>query len=539
MEKEKILVTDDQKTIQELCVKILASKGYCVEVADNGEACLELLKTSHFHVVLLDLKMKGMGGIETLKQIRSRYKNTEVIIVTGNATIESVVEAMQLGAYNYITKPFEVSDLEAAVEKSLEKQKLINEANKVNGISALYRISKTIASATSLDQLLSIILESACTSVKGDTGSLMLFDEKAKELNVKVSIGLKKQVVETTKMKLGQGIAGWVASNGEPVLLFDGLKNDERFKHLESRPNIKSAICVPLKIKGKVTGVLNVNNLVSSPSQFTDNDFEFLSVLAEDSAFAIEVFSLHEQLKNHAVNLEQEIRVVQGKLIQSEKMSAMARVIGYIAHEIRNPLANIKTFSQFCLNSKTITIEEKVRERLELILKNTEKANRIIEDTLTISKPIKLSLNHGSVNDILERVCLDFESAFALVSVRVFKRFFSKLPATQFDNGHMERIFSNIIQNALQAMPGGGALIIETLYQRTENIIMIKFNDTGCGVPQEEIGQIFEPFFTKRKGGIGLGMSLAKEIIELHRGKIFAESTEGKGTTITIQLPVE
>ncbi|MDI6642284.1 MAG: ATP-binding protein, partial [Elusimicrobiota bacterium] len=223
---------------------------------------------------------------------------------------------------------------------------------------------------------------------------------------------------------------------------------------------------------------------------------------------------------------------------QSEKMAAMAQIIAYIAHEIRKPLANIKTFSQFCLTSKTISLDEKVRERLEIILRNVEKASKIIEDILSFSRPIKITLQVGSINELVEKICQTFESEISS-QVRIIRKFSPQLPSIKFDYDHMERAFSNIIQNSLQAMPQGGNLTIETIFNQKEKKIIVNFIDTGCGIPNEEIGQIFDPFFTRREGGIGLGLSFAKEIIELHHGDISAKSKVGEGTTIVIKLPVE
>lgn len=245
-----------------------------------------------------------------------------------------------------------------------------------------------------------------------------------------------------------------------------------------------------------------------------------------------------KKFRDYAGNLEQELKVTREKLIQSEKMAEMAKVIGYIAHELRKPLANIKTFSQFCLTSRNISLDEKVRERLEIILKNVERADNIIDDTLSFSRQIKISLKPGSLNEILDKICKTCESEAGL-HVRIIKKFHDELLSIKLDYGHMERAFTNIAQNSLQAMPQGGDLTIETVLNQKEKKVVVNFSDTGCGISADEINQIFVPFFTKRKGGIGLGLSLAKEIIELHRGHVSARSKEGEGTTVTVELPVE
>jgi signal transduction histidine kinase len=245
-----------------------------------------------------------------------------------------------------------------------------------------------------------------------------------------------------------------------------------------------------------------------------------------------------KKFKDYARNLEQELKITQEKLIQSEKMAATAKVIGYIAHELRKPLANIKTFSQFCLTSKNISLDEKVKERIEIILRNVEKADKIIDGTLSFSRQIKISLKSGSINETLDKICQTCESETGS-QVRIVKKFSPELPSIKFDHGHIERAFTNIVQNSLQAMRQGGNLTLETILNQKEKKIIVNFIDTGCGISAEEINQIFAPFFTRREGGIGLGLSLAKEIIELHGGHVSAQSKAGEGTTITAELPVE
>lgn len=195
-----------------------------------------------------------------------------------------------------------------------EMEEISNSFNKVlriwkektEELNTLFNLSTEIVSSLSIDKVLNKIMKVSLEMLNAETGSLMLIDENTKKLYIKASVGLDEEIVRNTVLKMGERIAGWIAKNGEPLLFTDGLKNDPRFSHLEEREEIKSSLCVPLKIKDTVIGVLNVNNLTSA-TNFTEKDLELLLTFANQAAVAIENANLYEKERKQRRELEEKI----------------------------------------------------------------------------------------------------------------------------------------------------------------------------------------------------------------------------------------
>jgi PAS domain S-box-containing protein len=234
---------------------------------------------------------------------------------------------------------------------------------------------------------------------------------------------------------------------------------------------------------------------------------------------------------------EEKLKEAQKELIQAEKLSALGRVATNIAHEIRNPLANISASSQYII--KKFGKQSDINALLEIIIRNTDTANDKIKELLDFASPRSLTLTEGNIGALLKDVS-------ALVSARCLQNNVKcklniprkTLPPVKFNAKKLEEALLNLLTNALDAMPEGGDLDIKVKYNKG-NEVDIYITDTGCGIAEENLDKVFEPFFTTKHTGVGLGLSLVHQIITLHKGKMNIESIEGRGTTIHIQLPVK
>jgi len=227
---------------------------------------------------------------------------------------------------------------------------------------------------------------------------------------------------------------------------------------------------------------------------------------------------------------------LEDQLLYSERLAGVGELAAGIAHEIRNPLSNIKAAAQFCLNK--YELDEKIRKYLKIILKSSEKVNKVTRDLLNLAKPRHVSFKIGYIDKVINNACGFVNARCSKQHVRLTKRFPKRLLLIFLDGKLLEDAFLNFILNGLDAMPKGGRLAITAYYDHDAEEILISFVDSGCGISEDNFSRIFDPFFTTKKDGTGLGLSLALQIVELHKGKIHIESKPDYGTEVTVRLPV-
>ena len=322
MSNEKILIVDDDSHIRNAIAESLKMEGYGIVTAGTGEEALEILKKGFLNIVLSDLKMPGMNGVEVLKQVKNLSPDTEVILMTAYGTVETAVGAMKLGAYDYIIKPIDLSELDFLIIRCLEKQRLTQEVGEFKELVNLYEVSRAIGSVMKLQDLLDFIIKLACETLFADGGSIMLLDEKTKgELVVKASVGHRGDLVLEKKIKLGERVAGYVAQENQPILIDGEIADDIRFSNLEGFDGIKSGMSVPLTRKNKVIGVINLNR-VSEEKKFGKRDLNLLSIFASQAAIAIENTYLFSQLEKEKEKLKTIFSEMgDGAVITDEKFS--------------------------------------------------------------------------------------------------------------------------------------------------------------------------------------------------------------------------
>ncbi|MBU4563038.1 PAS domain S-box protein [bacterium] len=244
---------------------------------------------------------------------------------------------------------------------------------------------------------------------------------------------------------------------------------------------------------------------------------------------------LNQNLEKKVIERTKELKKTQNQLIQSEKLSIIGELAMGVAHEVRNPLATISLIIQH--------LEEKCADdyqikKLQTIQRNINRIDKIVYGLLNFSRPPRSNFAYQNVNKILERLGLILKN-LPSENIRIITKYDPKLPKAWLDSDCIEQVFLNLISNAIQAMKYGGELYITTSFDSIRKGIIIKFEDTGVGIPEKNLKKIFKPFFTTYKEGTGLGLSICQNIIKEHKGNISVESKLGKGTIFNIFLPLE
>ncbi|MCK4307460.1 PAS domain-containing sensor histidine kinase, partial [candidate division WOR-3 bacterium] len=229
-------------------------------------------------------------------------------------------------------------------------------------------------------------------------------------------------------------------------------------------------------------------------------------------------------------------REMENQLLRSERMAGVGELAAGIAHEIRNPLGNISASAQFCLSK--YKLNEEIKQYLEIIVRNSENAGKIIKELLDFANPREISLKVENICEVVDSVIKLTNTKCVVSRVQIIKRCSRKLPQILLDKKRLEEAFLNCIINAVEAMPNGGDLTVTAHPDPKSNEIVVTFLDTGNGISEENLKKIFDPFFTTKEDGVGLGLCLVHQIITAHKGKVHIESKVGRGTKLVVRLPI-
>jgi signal transduction histidine kinase len=247
-----------------------------------------------------------------------------------------------------------------------------------------------------------------------------------------------------------------------------------------------------------------------------------------------------DQMAERLMQREIELKQSQNILRRADRLSSLGLLTAGLAHEIRNPLVAIRTFTQLLPERYA---DAEFREGFQgLALKEVDRICGLINDLLSFARPSRPNIAEENVNEIVDAIGRILETQAKEKAVEIKRDFGADLPRIWIDREQMKQVFMNLILNAIQAMRDGGSLFISTRLKAepAENgqFLQIEIRDTGVGIPEENLEHIFDPFFTSKDEGSGLGLSISHQIVQEHGGYIVVESKVGKGTSFFINLPV-
>jgi DNA-binding response OmpR family regulator len=338
-QKTVLIVEDDAETREFLQDIVLAPAGYRVLTASDGQEGLERALTEEPDIILLDLMLPRLSGLDLLDLLQQQLCHIPVIILTAYGSERAIIKAFDLGAKSFLQKPFGVDEVGAAIDKALTEEELrrerenltraLSQANQrlhqqVQNWTTLNEIAQVISSTLEETEILRRVMENVSRILKVEACSLLLLDQKTNELEFTVTLKGDEARYSSFRLKMGQGIAGWVAQHGEPLLVPD-VSQDSRFYDQPDRETgfrSRSILCVPLKAKERVIGVLEAINKVGDPKDptFTQEDLELLTTLGSWVAVAVENAWLNRTTKKMAA------------------AAALKQTVTAMAHHINNRL---------------------------------------------------------------------------------------------------------------------------------------------------------------------------------------------------------
>ncbi len=248
-----------------------------------------------------------------------------------------------------------------------------------------------------------------------------------------------------------------------------------------------------------------------------------------------ELYHLASSLETKVAERTRELQQMQSQLVRSEKLASLGELVAGIAHEINNPLTGILVFAN--LLHEDARQHPELQADLSVIQRETQRCSAIVQRLLAFSREAPPQKKRLSLHPLLDNTLQLLENQPSFKNIQLVRDYAPDLPAIEVDEGQLSQVFMNILLNALQAMPDGGSLKLQTMQvgERVEIVI----TDTGCGMEEAQLARIFDPFYTTKPTGTGLGLSVSYGIIEGHGGNIRVESKVGQGTQIRIELPIE
>ena len=313
------------------------------------------------------------------------------------------------------------------------------------------------------------------------------------------------------------------------IIIVDAANDPRLTEYFRNALGVNEFVCVPLIVKNESLGVIVADNIYTR-APITEDLVNVLSMFANQAALAIENAETYKKLKNKVKQLTK----TQELLVRSEKFAAIGSMASYIAHEIRNPLVTIGGFTRSL--SRFDFEDPKIKTNLDIILAEVMRLEKILNNITNYSKPSPPEKVASQICEIVENTCSLMENYFKDRNINFCREYTRDLPPIMAVSSQITQVLFNILMNAVEAMPHGGDLTIKIAL--VEESLKIDIVDTGTGMTKEELQNIFDPFYTTKSDGTGVGLAICRKIIEEHGGRICVKSEYGKGTTMSLLLPI-
>jgi two-component system, NtrC family, sensor kinase len=507
-----ILLIDDEEDVRDVMAMALGDIGYRVITAHDGESGLAEHRRARPQVVVTDIRMPKMDGLSVLQAIKEADPETEVIVVTAFGEMDIAIRALQLDASDFITKPVNSEALYMALDRAknryADRKKLRDHAALLEMENA--RTTQELVKSLAFQRNL---IQSSMDGILGcDTdGQVVTFNRSMERM-----LGfLKKEVLNIRRWddfftpgeadRLRENLAG--RPNGENVglLLYETTLNDAEGKSVPVQATV-----VRLHSDGKPAGQVG-----------------FFRDLREIRA------------------LEREM-ADQARVLHQDKMMSLGKLAASVVHEINNPLSGILNYIR--LMTKILRRgplpgdhRKKFIAYLGLVENETDRCAHIVSSLLAFSRKSPATFGRIEVEELIQRSMALSRHKLEMQNIRLEQSIAPDLPAVRGDFNQIQQCIINLVFNAIDAMPQGGTLSIQGHADRETGKVKIQISDTGQGIAEADLPQIFDPFYTtKMEGyGVGLGLSTLFGIMERHHGSVDVKSRPGKGATFILSLPMD
>lgn len=540
--KPLILIADDEQNAVRLLTRVMERDGYEVISARDGLSALDKARELLPDLILLDVQMPHLNGFEVTARLREDPATARipVIFVTAAAREPSdVAHGLQLGADDYIRKPYDYHELIARATSKMRARQLEDRLQRRSEeLEALVRIGADLNRRRSLNDLTERILLIVRDELQAPHVALILLDERQHPLVYRdLSSGFHsaneaRAILEHTHTFVHTVLATDTAMLAKDLIMEYGAAG------YPGAQGYNAALATPLRHGDHLIGIL----IAAHPEQghFSTSNLRMLRSIGEQAALAVRNAQLHDALREHAHNLESRVeertealRRTQAQLVQSEKLAALGRLAAGIAHEVNNPLQPI-------LNCLEVALEDVANEQpvdpesLRIAESEVQRIKGIVARLLDFARPGTGETLEVHLAGLIQEVLVLVNRQLERMNVNVETQLEPVRPV-QGAPTQLKQVLLNLILNAMESMPDGGLISIEM--KNHNDGLVLNVIDTGIGMSDEALSHIFEPFYSTKGDGTGLGLSVTYGIIQGHGGDIHVTSTPGKGSCFSVWLP--
>ncbi len=390
----------------------------------------------------------------------------------------------------------------------------------------LLNFSKDMVTILNLQSLSSRIIETISETMGVEKASFFLLNEERGGYSLLASKNINLPSSPPAFFK-GDAFLHYLQHTKEIVIREELTHRLETKEIVDKMSVMEAEVCIPLFSKNQLIGMINLSHKLNK-DVYSNEDIELLSTLANQTAIAIENARLYEDLKKSKSYIR-----------RADRLASLGTLTAGLAHEIRNPLVAIKTFTQ--LLPERLNDEEFRNHFLHVVDGEVDRISSLVTELLDFARPSEPKFEVEDINSILEGMILLVSTQTKSKQINIIKHFSSDLKPITIDREQIKQVFLNILLNAIEATPENGTIFVKTrsfVKPEGEPYLQIEFTDNGCGIPEEYLEDIFTPFFTTREKGSGLGLSISNQIVQDHRGYIDVESRFNQGASFFVNLPL-
>jgi signal transduction histidine kinase/DNA-binding response OmpR family regulator len=546
----RILIVDDEPTVAAVLHELLASQGYQVSVCRSGEAAVEEVPGFLPDLVLTDINLPGISGLEVLRFAKGLDPEVIVVLVTGQATTSNAIAAVREGAYDYVTKPFDLNDVLQIVERGVAtrrlqrmNRRLLDELRQANQtlqrhehelrekvalatwqMTTLYEVGKEIGGNLELEPRLKLVTARAGQLAAAQGAAVYLRQENTDEYLLASALNLEPTPLEGEKAGFitGEGINGRAAIEQRAVRQHSAAGSADLQLPGFGSHRFSALLAVPMVAEGHILGVMNVMDKIGP---FTEEDEHFMALFAAQAAIAIHNSQLFERTKS----LDR---------LKSE-------FVAVVSHEIRTPLTSIKGAIELLSDARYFEVSEQQKKLLSIAYANSERLLLLINDILDFSKleagRLTMSRERQNLEPLLQHAVNNLRTLIEEGEIHVGIEVQAGLPDVMVDANRILQVVTNLLGNAIKFSPPEGRIMIAA--DRWEGQVRVGVRDHGEGIAAKDVPKLFQKFSqldstsTRPAGGAGLGLVICKGIVEQHGGQIWVESTQGEGSVFYFTLP--